>query len=49
MRPVYWKPKYASRRMRERAFAKRQAAREEAVRRAGGLSLVERLRAWLLG
>jgi hypothetical protein len=34
--PVYWKPRYATRRMRERAFAKRQAAREEALKRAGG-------------
>ncbi len=49
MSPIYWKPKYASRRMRERAFAKRQAAREDAVRRAGGPSLVERLRARLRG
>ena len=43
-RPVYWKPKYPTRVMRERAFAKRQRARDEALRREAGPSLLERLR-----
>jgi hypothetical protein len=29
--PVYWKPRYATRSMRERAFAKRSLARERAL------------------
>jgi hypothetical protein len=45
MSPVYWKPRYATRRMRERAFARRQAAREAALKRAGGPSFREWLRA----
>ncbi len=48
MTPVYWKPRYPTRRMRERAFAKRELAREEAVKRSGPApSLVERVRDWL--
>jgi hypothetical protein len=43
-RPVYWKPRYPTRVMRERAFAKRQRARDEALRRPAGPSLLERLR-----
>ena len=43
MTPVYWKPRYATRRMRENAFAKRQTAREEALKRSGR----PRLREWL--
>jgi hypothetical protein len=43
-RPVYWKPRYPTRVMRERAFARRQRAREEALRRSAGSSLLERLR-----
>jgi hypothetical protein len=35
--------------MRERAFAKRELAREQAVRADGGRSLLSRLRAWLRG
>jgi hypothetical protein len=34
--PVYWKPSYGSRSSRHRAWAKRQAAREEALKHAGG-------------
>lgn len=44
MSPVYWKPRYATRRMRERAFAKREAAREAAVKREGGPTFREWLR-----
>jgi hypothetical protein len=44
MTPVYWKPRYATRRMRERAFARRQAAREESLRRAGAPTFWEWLR-----
>jgi len=43
-RPVYWKPRYPTRVMRERAFAKRQRARDEALRHATGPSILERLR-----
>jgi hypothetical protein len=46
-RPVYWKPKYPTRVMRERAFAKRQAARDEQLRADPHTSLLARLRAWL--
>ena len=34
--PVYWKQRYASRNQRHRAWVKRQAAREEALRRTAG-------------
>jgi hypothetical protein len=43
-RPVYWKPRYPTRVMRERIFAKRQRARDEALRGQAGPSLLERLR-----
>ena len=46
-RPVYWKPKYPTRVMRERAFAKQQLAREERLRGDDQPSLLERVRAWL--
>ena len=46
-RPVYWKPKYPTRVMRERAFAKQQLAREEHLRGGDQPSLLERVRAWL--
>jgi hypothetical protein len=47
-RPVYWKPKYATRGMRHRAWVKQQAQREERLKRLPrGPSLSERLRAWL--
>jgi len=42
--PVYWKPRYATRGQRHRAWVRRQAAREEALRRAAGPSLWQRLR-----
>lgn len=34
MKPVYWKPKYATRRMRERAHANMDLERERQVRAA---------------
>ncbi|HEX9379882.1 MAG TPA: hypothetical protein VF891_00150 [Gaiellaceae bacterium] len=34
MSPVYWKPRYPTRSMRERAWAKRALAREQAARRS---------------
>ena len=42
MRPVIWKPRYATRRMRERAWAEADLRREAATRRPG--SLLSRLR-----
>ena len=44
-RPVYWKPRYATRRMRERAFANVQLERERQLRATepAGPSLVARL------
>jgi hypothetical protein len=41
--PVYWKPRYATRSMRHRAWVKRAQAREEALRRARPASLWRRL------
>jgi hypothetical protein len=41
--PVYWKPRYPTRSMRERAWTKRSLAREEALRRQRAPSLVARL------
>jgi hypothetical protein len=46
-KPVYWKPKYPTRVMRERAFAKQQAAREEQLRAERPSSLMGRVRDWL--
>jgi hypothetical protein len=42
--PVYWKPKYGTRSMRHRAFVRRQAAREEALRRMPHEPFLRRLR-----
>jgi hypothetical protein len=42
--PVYWKPRYATRSQRHRAFVRRQAAREEAIRRLPHEPLLARLR-----
>jgi hypothetical protein len=39
MKPVIWKPRYPTRRMRERAWARRDLARERSARTAGGRSL----------
>ena len=46
-KPVYWKPKYPTRVMRERAFAKQQAARDERLRAERPPSLMSRFRDWL--
>jgi len=45
-RPVIWKPRYATRRMRERAFARADLERERAARAAAPVepSLLARLR-----
>jgi hypothetical protein len=43
-RPLIWKPKYATRRMRERAWAKKSLERERALAKTRGPSLLERLR-----
>jgi len=45
--PVYWKPRYATRSQRHRAFVRAQERREAALRRERGPSLWERLRARL--
>lgn len=34
MKPVYWKPRYATRRMRERAYVQADLERERLVREA---------------
>jgi hypothetical protein len=46
-RPVYWKPRYPTRIMRERAFAKRLRAQDEALRRQAAPSLLEHVRKFL--
>jgi hypothetical protein len=46
--PVYWKPRYPTRSMRERAFVRRQLAREEALRRIPHEPLLRRVRRLLL-
>ncbi|HZQ15449.1 MAG TPA: hypothetical protein VFA82_01625 [Gaiellaceae bacterium] len=46
-RPVIWKPRYATRRMRERAWAAADLRREQQARAAPKRpSLAARLRAW---
>ncbi|HEY2937254.1 MAG TPA: hypothetical protein VGJ25_11690 [Gaiellaceae bacterium] len=45
--PVYWKPTYATRSRRHRAFVRAQERREAALRARAGPSLWERLRARL--
>ncbi|HEY4976125.1 MAG TPA: hypothetical protein VII05_02075 [Gaiellaceae bacterium] len=44
MRPLIWKPTYATRAMRERAWAKKSLERERALAKTRGPSLLERLR-----
>jgi hypothetical protein len=44
MSPLYWKPRYATRGSRHRAWVKQQAKREEALRRSATPSLLGRLR-----
>jgi hypothetical protein len=46
--PTYWKPKYPTRSMRERAFVRRQIAREEALRRIPHEPLLRRLKRFFL-
>jgi hypothetical protein len=47
-KPIYWKPKYPTRRMRERAFINQQVEREQALERVPrGPGLWARLRARL--
>jgi hypothetical protein len=43
MSPVYWKQKYATRGQRHRAWVKRQAARDAALQRRSGDSLLQRV------
>jgi len=45
--PVYWKPKYATRGQRHRAWVKQQARREAALKRDTPPSLWARIRGWL--
>jgi hypothetical protein len=45
-RPLYWKPKYPTRVMRERAWARQSLERERAFATTRP-SLVSRLRGWL--
>jgi len=45
--PIYWKPKYATRSQRHRAWVRVDARREAALRRDRGPGLWARLRAWL--
>jgi hypothetical protein len=42
-RPVYWKPKYATRRMRERAWAKKSLEHERALERERALAKAQRM------
>jgi len=42
VKPVYWKPRYPTRRMHERAAAKQQLAREAQLRRTRGESRLTR-------
>lgn len=42
-RPVIWKPRYATRRMREQAWAKADARREQAAAAGRGVSWLSRL------
>jgi len=44
MKPLIWKPSISTRAMRERAWARRSLAREQALAKTRGPSLLERLR-----
>jgi hypothetical protein len=47
-KPVYWKPRYPTRRMRERAFIRQQVEREQHLERMPpGPGPWARLRSWL--
>ena len=43
MSPIYWKPRYATRGQRHRAWVKRQARREAELRRQPSQSFLSRL------
>jgi hypothetical protein len=49
IRPVYWKPRHATRSMQHRAWAKRSLERERMLAAERGPSLFTRLGAWLRG
>ena len=47
-KPVYWKPRYATRSMRHRAWVRQEAAREQRLGSLPPRSVFrERIRAWL--
>jgi hypothetical protein len=46
MSPIYWKPRYATRGQRHRAWVKQQARRESALRKQPSQSLRSRFAAW---
>jgi len=46
MSPIYWKPRYATRGQRHRAWVKQQARREAALRKQPSPPLLSRLTAW---
>jgi hypothetical protein len=46
MSPIYWKPRYATRGQKHRAWVKQQARRDAALRKQPPQSLLSRLAAW---
>ena len=46
MSPIYWKPRYATRGQKHRAWVKRQAQRDAALRKQASQPLLPRLAAW---
>jgi hypothetical protein len=46
MSPIYWKPRYATRGQRHRAWVKQQARREAELRKQGSQPLLSRLADW---
>jgi hypothetical protein len=46
-KPVYWKPKYATRGMRHRAWVRQEEKRAERLATSRGPGLLERLRTLL--
>jgi hypothetical protein len=47
MTPIYWKPRYATRGQKHRAWVKQQARREAALRTTPRSTPFRRLVAWL--
>jgi hypothetical protein len=47
MSPIYWKPRYATRGQKHRAWVKQQARRDAALRKQACEPLLSRLAAWL--